>query len=496
LSTSGFGPYEQAISLTRKLIDRILGRFDWDLAAKHFDFGPGATTRLPRRKSDAAYKYSGNPETTIGCAILADAAIRCNPYWMSSISETPEEPLGYCKVVGGNRIVTVPKNYKTDRTIAIEPCMNMYIQKGIGGLMRQRLRLAGCNLDDQTRNQRLARVGSLSGTLATIDLSMASDTVSRVLVEKLIRPDWLLALEQARSPFGVLPSGEKIFYQKHSSMGNGYTFELETVIFWSLALAWCHIHGEEVSRVSAYGDDLIVPSAVAESFIGLLRFCGFKANDKKSFWTGPFRESCGKHYFNGHEISPFYVKRKVRHLTDLFLLHNNLQRWLWRSWDLLSETEIKGLEIVLQTLRSLAPSKWRRPRLPDGYGDGAFIGVFDQLHLKPHPDGWECWVVRIFASDFEVRYVDEPGLLPKAMRCLYRRPRRPLVGLVYSPDEAEFSIYPVREKAAREQNIIVCFGTYCSSLAGKTTCLRERNDTSYRSRLQVKARNSHGNDVL
>jgi hypothetical protein len=35
-----------------------------------------------------------------------------------------------------------------------------------------------------------------------------------------------------------------------------------------------------------------------------------------------------------------------------------------------------------------------------------------------------------------------------------------------------------------------------SSLAGKTTCLRERNDTSYRSRLQVKACNSHGNDEL
>jgi hypothetical protein len=455
LTVSGFGPYQQAMELARKLTDRILGPFDWDQAAKYFDFGPGATTRLPRRRSDAAYKYSGQPETTAGCAILADTAIRRDPCWISSITMLPVEPLGFCKIVQGNRITTVPKNYKTDRTIAIEPCMNMYIQKGIGGLMRQRLRLAGCDLDDQTRNQRLARVGSLSGTLATIDLSMASDTVSRVLVERLVREDWLRALEQARSPFGVLPSGEKIFYQKHSSMGNGYTFELESLLFYSLALAWCHICGEEVSRVSAYGDDLIVPSVVAESFLGLLTYCGFKANSKKSYWSGPFRESCGKHYFRGHEISPFYVKRKVRKLTDLFLLHNNLQRWLWRSWDLLSVTEIQSLELILQKIRNLAPSKWRRPRLPDGYGDGAFIGVFDQLHLDPHPDGWEAWTVRVLLPSTEVQYVDSPGLLPKAMRCLYRRPRRPLVGMIYSPDEAAVEVYPVKETAARELNIIV-----------------------------------------
>jgi hypothetical protein len=456
LTALGFGPYQQALSLARKIADRILGPFDWDLAAKFFDFGPGATTRVPRRRADAAYKFSGNPETTIGCAILADAAIRHTPYWTSSISELPpEEGLGYCKIVPGNRIITVPKNYKTDRTIAIEPDMNMYVQKGIGAVMRQRLRLAGCNLDDQTRNQRLAQIGSLCGTLATIDLSMASDTVSRVLTSMMIREDWLLALEQVRSPFGVLPSGEKIFYQKFSSMGNDTTFPLESLIFYSLALAWCHIHGEEVSRVSVYGDDIILPSAVAESFSGLLSYCGFKVNSKKSYWAGPFRESCGKHYFQGHEISPFYVKTKVRHLTDLFLLHNNLQRWLWRSWGLLSETEIQGVEKLLCTLRNLAPSDWRRQRLPDGYGDGAFVGVFDQLHLEPHPDGWEAWQIEVFLPLSEVEYVDVPGLLPKAMRCLYRRPRRPLVGYVYSPDETEFSVYPARETAARKVNIIV-----------------------------------------
>jgi hypothetical protein len=412
LTVQGFsGPYEHAISRARTICSKILGSFSWDLAEGWFGWGPGASTRLPRSKSDAAYKYSGSPESTIGNAILANTAIRRVPSWQRELTDLGEEGLGYVKIVPGNRIVTVPKNYKTDRTIAIEPDMNMYIQKGIGGLMRQRLKRAGCDLDDQTRNQRLARVGAVSGRLATIDLSMASDLISRVLVQKFVRSDWLEALEQSRSPFGVLPSGEKIFYQKFSSMGNGFTFELESVIFYSLALAWCHIHGEEVSRVSVYGDDIVIPSTVASSFCGLLDFVGFKVNEKKSYWSGPFRESCGKHYFLEHEITPFYVRRPVQKLSDLFLLHNNLVRWANRSGRFQVE-----VESLCRGLRRLAPAKWRKARLPDGYGDGAFICFKDErIDLIPCPNGWEFWVVEVLSPSSEEVDFDGPGLLIKAL---------------------------------------------------------------------------------
>jgi hypothetical protein len=208
---------------------RLLGEFSWDDASVHFGWGPGASTRLPRRRSDAAFKYSGRPDTTIGNAILANACIMRSPLWQEGL--TFEEGSGYCSIVPGNRIITVAKNYKTNRTIAVEPCMNMYVQKGIGGLMRRRLKRAGFDLNDQTRNQRLALIGSFSGTLATIDMSMASDTVSYELVRLLAPSDWFEALEQCRSPVGVLPDGTRIWYHKFSSMGNGYTFELETAIF-------------------------------------------------------------------------------------------------------------------------------------------------------------------------------------------------------------------------------------------------------------------------
>lgn len=446
LQANGFkGPHERVILRARELASNILGRFDWDAAAKDFGWGPGASTRCTRRRSDAAYKYSGTPDTTYGNAALADAAIRSVYLWKSELDKLGPQDSGYCKVVPGNRIVTVPKNYKTDRTIAIEPCMNMYVQKGIGGLMRKRLRLAGCDLNDQSRNQRLARVGAISGRLATIDLSMASDTVSRVLVSKFIRTDWLEALEQSRSQFGILPSGEKIFYQKFSSMGNGFTFELESVIFYSLALAVTEACGEEVCRVSVYGDDIVVPSAAAGLLEGVLEAVGFKANVKKSFSAGPFRESCGKHYFLEHDITPFYVRGPVDKLTDLFLLHNNLFRWQQRVRDFAG---FESLDSLLKKLRGMASAKWRKPRIPDGFGDGAFVGDLNVLQLAPHRHGWEYWVVNVLSQCSDAQFdCDLPGLLLKSLSDLEK----------IHPDTIRVSreIYPLRVGRVKQRKLLI-----------------------------------------
>jgi hypothetical protein len=319
------------------------------------------------------------------------------------------------KIVDGNDVVTVPKNYKTDRTIAIEPDMNIHVQLGIGAVIRRKLRGIGINLDDQTRNQRMAHVGSFAGTLATIDLSMASDTISRSVVELLVRPDWLEALGQCRSPFGVLPSGEKIFYQKYSSMGNGYTFELESLLFSALAFAWAHIHGEEVSRICVYGDDIIVPSTMAPRFCGLLEYLGFTPNEKKSYWTGEFRESCGKHYFRGYDITPFYVKQIPKKLIDLFKIHNQIWRFCDRA-DWLSLERKKKLMEVCSWLRGYSPSSWRRPTIVDGLGDGAFVGYFDEVLPDRDPRGWDGYV---FPSIVSIPVPDAScevsGLLLKSM---------------------------------------------------------------------------------
>jgi hypothetical protein len=172
---------ESVISTARVKIAKLLGDFSLDEVEGHFGFGPGASTRLKRMNSDVAYKLSGKPEVAPRCDLLANLAISRVPQWHKAIvgvlpGESPTVR-GLTTVVAGNRITTVPKNAKTDRIIAIEPDMNMFVQKGIGQVIRQRLKRVKINLDDQTLNQRLAREGSLSDDLATIDLSAASDTI-------------------------------------------------------------------------------------------------------------------------------------------------------------------------------------------------------------------------------------------------------------------------------------------------------------------------------
>lgn len=376
----------------RRRVWDILKGFSWDECAKHFAFGPGSTTRLARSECAAAYKYSGIPESTSGNAVLAACAISMLPLWKHNVRVRAEELGidGLTTIVPGNSVLAVPKNYKTDRTIAKEPCMNIYVQKGIGRVIRHRLYQVGVNLDDQTRNQRAAYQGSLDGSLATIDLSMASDTIAREVVSYLLPNDWYYALEQCRSPVGVLPSGEKISYQKFSSMGNGYTFELESLIFYAICQQCSNPNVNEWDdAVCAYGDDLIVRSEHYDTVCQRLVEAGFTPNPKKSFSTGPYRESCGKHYFLGNDITPFYIRRPVDTLDRLFLTHNNVWRWSER-------TGVPLQEFCVQ-LRSLAPSKWRTPRLPDGYGDGAFIGYLSDLTLDSHPHGWEYWQVKALA---------------------------------------------------------------------------------------------------
>ena len=428
------GDIEQILFSARGKIKTILGPLSYDAVARGFTFTTGASTRLNRRTSSVPHKYSGTPETTYANLGLATAAIAVVPAWKRSL--TSEIGPMHIKVVHGNKVTTVPKNYKTDRVIAVEPDMNMYVQKGFGSLIRRRLKEAGMDLQFQERNQNLARVGSVSGLLATIDLSMASDTVSLELVRFLLPDQWCDALELCRSPSGVLPSGEKVLYRKFSSMGNGYTFELETLIFWGLSLAVCQHMGLETHRTVCFGDDIILPSAAAPLLIDVLSFCGFRTNKDKSFVEGPFRESCGKHFLRGDDVTPVYIKSKVRKLTDLFLFHNRIYRWAERQqWNLyVDQQEIADL---LQWVRSHAPSNWRRPRIPDGYGDGAFIGSFDQClprvacTYRPGRvgarDGWEGFICQVLVDFAEIADFYENGYGVQTKRKFRPAPNPPMV---------------------------------------------------------------------
>lgn len=379
-SPSGLS-WHAVLRTASKKVDRLLGPFSWDLVEDRCGFGPGASTSHKRGSSDAFYKFRDKPDVTPDCALLAWHLVRRQPAWWEQLTlhrpsanwvddywRFPPEVL--FRQVAGNRVTTVPKNAKTDRIIAIEPDMNMYVQKGLGAVLRSRLRRAGIDLNDQTLNQRLALAGSLNGDLATVDFSSASDTVSLAVCEELLPADWLCALKQARSPVGVLPDGSIIQYSKISSMGNGFTFELESLIFWAISKAVVELTGVG-GIISVYGDDLICPTAAETDLLWAFSRAGFTPNEKKSHFRGGFRESCGKHYFHGCDVTPFYVRKRLSTLWDLYSLANNVHRWARLSYGL--DPRVKALydAVVGGIPESL------RFKIPEGFGDVGLVSDFD-----------------------------------------------------------------------------------------------------------------------
>ena len=326
------------ISAAAQEVQRVLGSSvnsrEWLDACR---FGPGAFNHSEARGLTSLYdKLQVSPSVSHDMAEIGALLVQSQPQWARSVTNCEIEgfwPLVKREdldLVPGNRIAFVPKTAVTHRTIAIEPLMNVYAQLGLGRLMRRKLRLkCGLDLDDQVPNQDMARRGSIDGSLATIDLSSASDTVARELVRFLLPHEWFERLDLCRSKVGLL-DGKWLRYEKFSSMGNGYTFELETLIFWSLAISCVKLLELDPFEVRVYGDDIIVPSKAYDFLIEVLTFCGFTANSSKSFREGPFRESCGKDFYDGLEVRPFFQKESLDGVETLFRLANGIRRSAFR----------------------------------------------------------------------------------------------------------------------------------------------------------------------
>lgn len=312
---------------------------------QHADLGPGAS--IGAKESSFFAKISESPLTATSDLLVAnyDMAIRHHPTWTSSEAKRREK-YGV-RICRGSRLSFVPKSTKIARTICTEPILNMFFQLGIGNIIRERLRsFFGIDLSTQPDvNAHLAHFGSVTNGFATIDLKNASDTISLKLVESLFPPEFVRWIKLTRSSETTLPSGEIVQLDMVSSMGNGFTFPLQTTIFAAIVRAVYNQLGFKTSPYRAagrfttfspgnfgvFGDDIIVDSRAYHRMKHALEMFGFTVNPDKSFYIGDFRESCGHDYFCGHNVRGVYIS-SARHELDFLSAFNRLARWSVR-WE-------------------------------------------------------------------------------------------------------------------------------------------------------------------
>jgi hypothetical protein len=348
------------------------------------NFGPGASIGVHGRSTNLARKLLSEKWTCTPSALPFAAASmiqdhhlfelllgKTNGFVCMDPDEFRKELYLRTQPVNYNKIVTVPKTTLVDRTIAVEPLLNGYLQKGVDVVMRRLLLRIGVDLTDQSRNQRLAKLGSteLNDPFVTIDLSLASDSISCALVRRLLPPDWYHFLDAIRSPAFILPDGTSRRYQKFVSMGNGFCFPLETLIFASVCLLYC-----DVADFSVYGDDIVVRQSKAENVLKTLWAIGFRHNPSKTFLRGQFRESCGADWFAGRDVRPLTLDYEFDSLNSLIKFHNmTLAKPLWDC----------KFSSVREYLREVVPLNLRLMRPFKGNIFGAFEVPLDMFQSCP-----------------------------------------------------------------------------------------------------------------
>lgn len=333
----------------RGIISHILGRFDWDEFASSAKFTPGATTEFSRRSSAPQNKWAFGTHVTPRALPYAVAYSR----WLDQTADA-DAWSRFC-IQDANRIFTVNKRFDVDRLAAKPVTLNGFFQLAVGAMHRRRLQRTSALLlpDAQEYHGVLAKIGSMTGWLCTRDLKSASNTVCCGLIDTLYPEDWARVLFDLREEYAELPDGRRLKLEMLSSMGNGFTFEVETLVFYALVRSVCG----NGALVSVYGDDIIFPTRFADKVDELLIYCGFKINRDKSFATGSFRESCGGHYFAGVDVKPFYITKLPTTIGDVINLHNGIVSWHTRLGVPLSQ----DWEEVRAKCRSAVPKKFWGP---------------------------------------------------------------------------------------------------------------------------------------
>lgn len=305
---SGFGAsksIQNHLAAMGRLVRKVLQNADpTDIRPCH---GSGATANQVSNKDKYhTFRYS---EKLDACYPYADYFFYSPTHLVDELGKLEDSVY----VVPTARVCLVPKDSRGPRVISCEPAEFMYIQQGIMRVLYEvienhPLTRSQINFSDQSINMLLAKKSSVDDSLATIDLSDASDRLSDYVVNRIFPDEWVKCLQACRSEETELPSGKVIKLNKFAPMGSACCFPVEALTFWSSVQATYERLGVK-AKAFVYGDDIIIPAVYFTPVCEDLVSIGLKINATKSYTSGPFRESCGGEYHYGNDVTPVRVRK-------------------------------------------------------------------------------------------------------------------------------------------------------------------------------------------
>lgn len=237
----------------------------------------------------------------------------------------------YCGLPGNSgflrrcsRMIAVPKDFSRYRAICAEPATLQWLQQGVSHYMGNSFHSSSLkthiHLDDQSFNAELAKIGSVDGSFATIDLSDASDSIRWELVKSWFRTTPFLRYFYACRSTEVDVDGKTYPLPIFATMGSALTFPVECAVFAVVvesAFRRMNIHPSK-RKYLVYGDDIVCPLVICDCVVETLGKCGFTVNNRKSFTStfNLFRESCGGEFLSGDEVTPIRVPRNLHPISD------------------------------------------------------------------------------------------------------------------------------------------------------------------------------------
>ncbi len=329
--------------------------------------GPGSAVGAIGQSMYAKLFSSPLTTTSENLYLLYKSYIQRFPVWANAEKHRSAHH-GVPIVVNCSKTSFVPKTRDVSRMICVEPSLNMFFQLGLGRLMEEWLMESyGISMGTQPDvNRWLASIGSMNGSISTIDLSSASDSISLSLCKDIL-PEWLYATLLELRCSSTRVDKEEVRLEMMSTMGNGFTFPLQTIIFSSIIRAAHRVSGVPVlggvnRNWSCFGDDLICDTLAYRNVRRLLELTGFTANPSKTFFEGAFRESCGTDWLLGQPVRGVYL-RQLSSVQDICVAINLLNEW----------SAVSGVPLVRGC--SLLMSWLNGKFLPVPYVEGYDVGV-------------------------------------------------------------------------------------------------------------------------